>query len=428
MSRFYLKNGTIADIEVNAVPIYKEDKIVGSQGIIRDITETKRLRELESRAQRLETAGQIAGQVAHDFNNLLAPLLAYPDFIREELPEDHSAIPFLNDIETAAAQIAEINQQLLTLGRRGHYSQEPINLNDVVNDVIRGFTFWPESVNCVPDLDNELMNIMAGRAQIHRVLSNLVHNAIDAVDDGDQITVRTENYYVDNVSVKYGRVPKGEYVKLTVSDTGCGISPEVLQKVFDPFFTCKTTDKKRGSGLGLSVVDAVLKDHHGFIDAKSKVGEGTSFYLYFPITREVAEDCNRGRIVGGTETLLIVDDDIIQREVSSKLLQRLGYDVQTVQSGEEAIEFLKKTPRDLLILDMIMPCGIDGTETFQRALEIRPNQRAIIVSGFAEGDRVQMAMDMGAGAFVRKPLTRNSIAAAVRTELDKAAETSIPAN
>jgi two-component system cell cycle sensor histidine kinase/response regulator CckA len=168
------------------------------------------------------------------------------------------------------------------------------------------------------------------------------------------------------------------------------------------------------------VVDAVVKDHHGFIDLITKVGEGTSFYVYFPITRESMDSQDSSEICGGSETILVVDDDEIQREVSSQLLAKLGYEVNTIDSGEKALEFLKETPQDLVILDMVMPPGIDGAETYRQMLKTSPNQKAIILSGFSESDRVFEAQRLGAGAFVKKPVTRQIIAAAVRTELNKA--------
>ncbi len=360
--------------------------------------------------------------MAHDFNNLLSPLMAYPELIREELPRDHPALAYLSSIEKSTEQIADINQQLLTLGRRGHYNQKVLNLNEIVLLAIKEVDRQSGTVICETDLCENLMNVMGGGAQIHRVISNLLANAQDAIQGIGQISIKTENYYVDDTAIAYSRVPKGEYVKLTVSDTGCGIPESIIEKIFDPFFTSKTTDKKRGSGLGLSVVDSVMKDHGGYLDLSSKVGHGSSFYLYFPVTREDAKDGESDQSTGGTETVLIVDDDEVQCDVCSKLLEKLGYQVSTVESGEKAIEFLRKNPQDLLILDMIMPPGIDGTETYRRVLEIQPNQKAIIVSGFSETELVLDAQKLGAGAFVKKPVTKKAIAAAVRTELDRAIE------
>jgi CheY-like chemotaxis protein len=231
--------------------------------------------------------------------------------------------------------------------------------------------------------------------------------------------MKTENYYADDTSVAYGRVPKGEYVKLTVSDNGCGIPDDIILKILDPFFSTKTTDKKRGSGLGLSVVDAVMRDHNGYLDLDSTVGHGTSFFLYFPVTREEAGEVESEYRAGGDEKVLVVDDDEIQREVTTQLLQKLGYRVNSVECGETALEFLRNAPQDLVILDMVMPGGIDGTETYRRILEISPQQKAIILSGFSESDRVLKVQKLGAGAFVRKPVSKRAIAAAIRSELDR---------
>jgi PAS domain S-box-containing protein len=387
-----------------------------------DVTETKRLEELESRAARLETAGTIAGQVAHDFNNLLAPMMAYPEFIREKLPEDHPILKYLDQIEQAAHKIADINQQLLTLGRRGHYNQDVLNLNTIVKQAVNEVARLTDSVTCETDLNPDLMNILGGGSQIHRVITNLLCNAVDALQNIGHINIKTENYYADDVSGAYGRVPKGEYVKLTISDTGCGISDDIVQKILDPFFTTKTTDQKRGSGLGLSVVNAVVKDHGGYLDLETQSGKGTSFYIYFPISHKSSDEDHSDKTSGGSETILVVDDDNIQRDVSTQLLKKLGYEVISVESGEKAIEFLRENPCDLVILDMIMPGGIDGAETYQQIYLFNPNQKAIMVSGFSESDRVKVAQELGAGAFVKKPLTKKAISVAVRAELDRQAK------
>ncbi len=417
------RDGSVFPTLMNGVAINDENgKIMFMAGMATDITETKCLQALESRAERLKMAGTIAGQVAHDFNNLLAPIMVYPDFIREELPHDHKARAYLDDIENAAKKIANINQDLLTMGRRGHYNQKVTDLNRIVLYAAKEMESRTNTVTCEMDLCEDLMNIKGGEAQIHRMLTNLLMNAEDAMRGIGQVSIKTENYYADDTSVAYGRVPKGEYVKLTISDTGCGIPDDIIQKILDPFFSTKTTDKKRGSGLGLSVVDAVIKDHNGYMDMSSKVGHGTSFYLYFPITREDADEGKSEQVPSGAETVLVIDDDDIQRDVSTRLLEKLGYKASSVESGEKAIDFLKENPQELVIIDMIMPGGIDGTETYQRIIEISPNQKAIILSGFAESDRVFEAQKLGAGAFVKKPVTRITIAAAVRTELDRKVE------
>jgi PAS domain S-box-containing protein len=417
------KDGSAFPILFHANSVMEDDVLVGVRGIIVDMTETKRLQDLESRAERLETAGTIAGQVAHDFNNLLAPLVGYPELIREDLPHDHVAHAYLDTIESAAKKIASINQDLVTMSRRGHYSQDVLDLNRIVLQVAQETESRTTTVSVQLDLCSDLMNIKGGEAQIHRLLTNLTVNAQDAMQDLGKISIVTENYYADETSIAFGRVLKGEYVRLTVSDNGCGIAEDIIPKILDPFFSTKTTDKNRGSGLGLSIVDAVIRDHNGYLDLTTKIGQGTSFYLYFPVFRETVHEGKRESLVGGTETVLIIDDDEIQREVSSKLLAKLGYDVSFVESGEQAIEFLKERPQDILMLDMVMPGGIDGAETYRRILEIRPHQKAIILSGFSESERVLEAQRLGAGAFVKKPITKEIIATTIRAELDRVVET-----
>jgi PAS domain S-box-containing protein len=365
----------------------------------RDITETKRLQEFTSRAMRLETAGRIAGQVAHDFNNLLGPLMAYPDLITDTLPAQHEALPLIDDMRQAAEQIAEINQQLLTLGRRGHYNLQPLNLNKIVDQIIGDIFPAPETLIIEKNLAADLMNINAGGSQILRALSNLISNARDAMQDIGYLTVTTENFYVDDAALGFGHIPAGEYIKLTITDTGSGMSGDVLARIFEPFYTTKTATRKRGSGLGLSVVHAV--------------------YLYFPITREEAEKPQTDRIVTGSESILVVDDDKIQRDVTLMLLKRLGYDAAVAENGEKALRLLSEKRFDLLILDMVMRGGMDGTATYMEALKINPDQKAIIVSGYAESERVSRALNLGVGAFHKKPLMLKTLSQAIRKELDK---------
>jgi two-component system, cell cycle sensor histidine kinase and response regulator CckA len=392
---------------------------IRAAGIHLDITERRRLQDLEARAQRLETAGRVAGQVAHDFSNLLAPLVAYPDLIREEIAAGRSADHFLNIIEESATQMADISQQLLALGRRGHYAQETLNLNDVVARLADTIEPPPPSLVISTNLCNNILNIKGGAAQISRMIMNLIVNSRDATNDVGHIEIRTKNVYVDDLSFNYGRIQRGEYVRLSVSDSGCGIPDSALPNIFDPFFTTKPAGRTRGSGLGLSVVDAVVRDHGGTIDLKTREGEGTTIYVYFPVVREPLNATVLEDIGGGTESILVVDDDGMQREVCLDLLKRLGYNARAAESGEEALSLLAGESFDMLILDMIMPPGIDGAETYERALEINPGQRAIILSGFSESTRAERALELGAGAFVRKPLTRKQLAFNVRRELDR---------
>ncbi len=415
------KDGRERIIADSGAPIRdKNGDIIGVVLVFRDFTETKRLQEFATRAQRLETAGRIAAQVAHDFNNLLGPLTAYPALIKDDLPSEHPAQELIDQIEKSASQMAEINQQLLTLGRRGHYTLKPLSLNKVVKQIVRQFHSISQTISIETDLDDNLFNIRGGVSQIYRVLSNLISNAFDAMPNSGKLKIRTENFYADEISSKAGGVPKGEYVKLSVSDTGSGIPYEIMPKIFDPFFTTKTAEGVRGSGLGLSVVHSVIEDHGGFIDFESAPGEGTSFYIYFPITRESVEATATSGAMGGSEKILIVDDDSTQREVARVLLSKLGYKTETADSGEQALKLMENHhDYDIVVLDMIMPGGMHGAETYEKMLELNSDQKAIIVSGYAESDQVNKAMKLGASAFIRKPVTIKLLGRTVRKALDE---------
>ncbi len=400
---------------------------------VRDISKRKQdeadlaqTRAQLDRAERLEMAGSIAGHIAHDFNNLLTPLLAYPHFIKETLPADSPSHQDLDVIEKTAKQIAEINQQLLALSRRGYYEQRPLDLNTVVKDVAgliqRGGQLTGIAVKL--NLTDHLLSIKGSSEQLLRVVHNLCQNALDAMNSEGTLTITTEEVYLDSLLKKYESVAQGEYVKLSIIDTGVGIPADIQDKIFDPFFTTKEATRQRGSGLGLSVVHGIVKDHKGYIDISSEAGKGTAFSLYFPVCREEITEEDTQEYVGGTETILIVDDDPMQIEVATRMLAKLGYKILSANTGEEAVAILQQHHKDnavinLVILDMIMGAGIDGAETYRQMKAIHPTLRAIILSGYAESDRVRLAQQLGAGSYLRKPIGLAKIAQVVRHELDK---------
>ena len=316
-------------------------------------------------------------------------------------------------MEGAARQIADINQQLLCLGRRGHYNMEPVDLNQVLGNIMTGYHDIPETVSMESTLAADLMLVQGGEAQLHRVFSNLVHNAIDAVGDSGTVSVSSENIYLSEGTTQYTHIDRGEYVMITVRDNGAGIPEEQQDKVFDPFFTTKSTDRRRGSGLGLSIVNGVIEDHDGFVNLESIEKLGSVFTVYLPITRQASPPSEDAIVKGNGESILIIDDDPIQRNVAKRLLKHAGYRVHSVESGELALEELKKNHYDLLVLDMVMPGGIDGTETFARAIAINPDQNAIIVSGYADSLAVEKVQQLGVVNFLKKPVSMNSLCGAV---------------
>jgi len=407
-------------IHTHKAPLHAPDgRIIGLVGVGRDVTEHKRLEEQLLRAQRMETAGRVAGQVAHDFNNLLSPMIAYPELIKAQLPDGHPALDYCDAMLEAAERMVAINEDMMALGRRGHFDRQPVDLNQLVKDAVGQMVGAPETLAVQLGLVEDILPASGSPAQLLRVVVNLISNAREAMGDRGTLTIRTENLYVEN-PIGYGeRLEKGEYVRLQVADTGCGIPVEIQDKIFDAFFTTKTRARRRGCGLGLSIVQSIVGDHKGYVEMESEVGRGTTFNIYLPICRDLPDVTAPEELRGGAEKVLVVDDDRLQREVERQLLERLGYKVVEAASGEEALAYLAEHPVDLLLLDMIMASGIDGAETYRRVLELRPGTPAIIVSGFSQSDRVQEAQRLGASAYVRKSVRLEMLAKAVREELDR---------
>ncbi len=250
---------------------------------------------------------------------------------------------------------------------------------------------------------------------------NLVSNAAEAQVAGGKIKLLTRNQYIDQPIKGYDNIQEGDYVVLEVSDSGIGMPAEDLSRIFEPFYTKKVMGRS-GTGLGMAVVWGTVQDHRGYIDIESKEGEGTSFYLYFPVTRDsIREEKSLVPVesyMGKGETVLIVDDIQDQRDLASNMLAKLGYSAKTLSSGEEAIDYLKDNSTDLVILDMIMDPGIDGLDTYREILKLHPRQKAIIASGFSETKRAKEAQKLGAGQYVKKPYTLEKIGLAVKAELE----------
>jgi len=400
----------------------------------RDVTEQKRLeeerRKLEERllrAEKMEVIGQLAGGVAHDLNNVLGVLTGYSELLMMEIPEGQRTRTHVKKIMQSAEKGASIIQDLLTLTRRGVIVSEVVNLNSLVSGFLKTPFFekirdYHPQVAFRAELDENLMNIKGSSVHLEKTIMNLISNAAEAISGAGEVTIRTESRYLDQAVSGYDEIREGDYSVLTVTDTGMGIPDEHREKIFEPFFTKKTMGQS-GTGLGLAIVWGTVKDHAGYVDVKSKPGEGSAFTLYFPVTREelTAERPRRPveEYQGHGESVLVVDDIAEQREVASVILTQLGYRVSSVSGGEEAVNYLRENKADILVLDMIMPPGMDGLATYQKILEINPKQKAVIVSGFSETERVREAQRLGAGAYVKKPYIMEKIGIAISEELNR---------
>jgi PAS domain S-box-containing protein len=389
--------------------------------------EQKKLEAALQRATKMEAIGTMAGGVAHDLNNILSGIVSYPELMLMDLPEDSPLRPAVMTIQKSGQRAAAIVQDMLTLARRGVPVTEVVDINNVIQEYLKSpehkslLALHPD-VRVQADLGKDVMNLVGSDMHIAKSVMNLVSNAFEAMPDGGELRISTRNQYVDRLIRQYDTVKEGDYVILEVSDTGIGISGDDQERIFEPFYTKKKMGRS-GTGLGMAVVWGTVKDHNGYIELESRQGVGTTFQLYFPATRsdfvkdkpEIALDQYRGK----GESVLVVDDVAQQREIASTVLERLGYKVASVASGEEVLEYLKENAVDLLVLDMVMEPGIDGLETYRRVLEHHPGQRAVIASGFSETDRVREAQLLGAGPYVRKPYLIQNIGMAVRKELDR---------
>jgi signal transduction histidine kinase len=387
------------------------------------------LRESEeklARAKRMEALALLAGGVAHDLNNVLSGIVSYPELLLMELPEDSKLRKPLETMHTSGLSAVAIVHDLLTVARGVAITKEALNLNYLIGIYLKSPEFnklkqFNPAVTIKTNLGADLFNIFGSRVHIRKVVMNLVSNAAEAISGSGNVTISTENRFVDKPLGGYDDVNIGEYAVMSVSDDGSGISPVDLERIFEPFYTKKVMGR-RGTGLGLAVVWNVVQDHEGYIDVKSD-GKGTIFELYFPVTRDEISDKDSAVPVedykGGGETILVVDDMASQREIACRMLETLGYNAIAVSSGEEAVDYLKEHTVDLILLDMIMDPGINGRETYERIIKIRPNQKAIIASGFAETDDVKETQRLGAGQYLKKPLTLEKVGIAIRDELKK---------
>ncbi len=412
-------------VELKSMGIYEKSAIdgerrhVGTHGVIRDISERQRLYAQLQNAERMESLGTLAGGIAHDFNNLLMGIQGRSSLISMDMEDSHPVLEHLHAIEDYILSATHLTKQLLGFARGGKYEVKPTNINELVLKSANMFGRTKKEIIIETQFHNANIVVEADRRQIEQVLLNLYVNAWQAMPEGGTLRLETKHVVLGNKDCRPHQIEPGRYAHLSVTDTGIGMDQKTLQHIYDPFFTTK--EKSRGTGLGLASAYGIIKNHAGIIHADSNVDHGTTFNLYLPISEKlvVKEASSEKNICNGSETILIVDDEDMIIDVGQALLKRMGYQVITAKSGEEALEVVHRIGPsiDLVILDMIMP-GMDGGRTFDGIRETCPEIPIMLASGYAINGQAQKIMNRGCNGFIQKPFSVSELSQKVRQVLD----------
>lgn len=416
-----------------------EGRPSGFRGISRDITarmqaekEKHRLEVQLQQAQKLESIGTLAGGVAHDFNNLLMALQGNATLVQLVTDKNHPNYEKLENISALVKTGADLTRRILEFARGGKYFIETSDLNEVVKNTLDMFARAKKEIKIIEKYGDNLWLVDIDRGQIGRVLLNLYVNASDAMPGGGCMYIETENIILSENQVIANEAKQGKYVKITVTDTGIGMDDATIERIFEPFFSTK--ERGRGTGLGLSSVYGIIKGNGGFIEVASRIGEGTTFSIYFPASgcgKKVLDDKSAGTAfpMKGDETVLLVDDEEVILKVGEEILKTLEYNVLTARNGKEAVEILRKAQDgtgdehgqlpvpDLVILDMIMP-EMGGAETFAEIKKINPDIKVLLASGYSVDGEAGRILAGGCNGFIQKPFTILEISSKIREILE----------
>ncbi|ACL06937.1 PAS/PAC sensor hybrid histidine kinase [Desulfatibacillum aliphaticivorans] len=416
------KEGSDKWVRLNLSARMDQDKnVIGLLGIGEDITERKQLEQMLLHAQKMKAIGTLAGGVAHDFNNILTSVRAYTELAQFRIDNQGAVQESLDQIMNATDRAKEMVKQILNFSRQTGEEKKPVQLGPVIKEAVTLLkAALPSTIDVVMALKEWECIIHADATQVHQIIMNLGTNAAHAmVQSGGILHFSMIREEVDRkTAAKIPELKSGNYIKLRVQDTGCGMEPEVMKHIFDPYYTTRETGK--GSGMGLAVVYGIVKQHGGAIVVKSKPGKGTLFDVYFPIVSERPKSSPRKAtdIPHGTESILFVDDELAVTEPYLRILEDLGYTVTGFTDGLEALTTFKAKPThyDLIICDMTMP-KITGEMLAQRAKDVRSDIPVIICTGYSDAMSEEKAREMGIQAMLPKPLAVEELASAIRTVL-----------
>ncbi len=415
------KDGESIALELTASLMRNSDgDAIGFRGVLRDVSERKdaeaEKRKLENQvqqAQKMESIGTLAGGIAHDFNNILMGIQGNASLMLLKTKNSHVNYEKLKNIETYVENGTELTQQLLGFARRGKYYAIATDLNDVIDKSASMFGRTKKEIRIHSDLQPDIWTVEVDRGQIEQALLNLYVNAWQAMPQGGNLYLKTENVILDAdfVNSKPYKVEAGDYIKITVTDTGSGIDQETQERIFEPFFTTK--EMGRGTGLGLASVYGIIKSHGGYINVYSEAETGTTFTIYLPASGKQVQEEKREppvTVSKGSGTILLIDDEEMIIKVGEELLQELGYKVLVARSGQSAIKLYKKNTDkiDLVIMDMIMP-GMGGGETFDHLKEINPDIKVLLSSGYSINGQASEILERGCDDFIQKPFNINQL-------------------
>ena len=421
--RMVRRDGSTFVAEVSASAVMHEGRPV-IQGVLRDVTERTRLQEQLQHAQKMEAVGILAGGIAHDFNNLLQSVQGYAELLLLRTDLDDRIRLGLDRIFRAANRGADLTRGLLTFSRRMESQLTSVDLNQRVIEVHKlALRTVPKMIRFKLDLEPEIKPVLADPSQLEQVLMNLIVNARDAMPNGGTLTIGTSNLFLDSDQARaLGDIAPGDYVLLTVADTGEGMAESTLEHIFEPFFTTKGVGE--GTGLGLAMVFGIVQSHKGHVACASAMGQGTAFSIYLPVAVSAQPKPPKAApppTTEGNETLLLVDDEAMVRDIAEEVFRQHGYQVLTAADGESALAIYGREGAriDLVILDLIMP-GMGGLKCLEHLIELDPEVRVLVASGFALERDQHLALTGLANvkAFLRKPYEISALLGTVRRALE----------
>ncbi len=391
-----------------------------------EMKERKRLQSRQVRYHKMEAVGLMAGGVAHDLNNILAGITGYPELLLMQLPDDSELRKPITAIQESGERATAIVADLLTVARGAASIREIAHINTLVTEYLDSPEFHHLSdlhpgiaINAI--LGKNLPDLSCSPVHIKKCLMNLVTNSVESSERAGKITITTSCFHQNQQWAEDNNMRPVDYIVLEIMDNGPGISIDDLEHIFEPFYTKKVMGKS-GTGLGLAVVWNTMEDHEGKVFVESR-DIGTCFKLFFPATDEhhpkSANSSTSELIMGDNQHILVIDDETSLCDIACRMLTNLGYKADSVTSGEAAVHYLQSKSADLIILDMLMDPGINGLQTYKKILDLFPEQKAIIASGFSESDDVKATLKLGAGDFIKKPYSMEQLGQAVAKELKR---------